>query len=170
MPKPLLISSPRRSAPFPVSRRRVLLAGSAVCFSGGSLAAPATLPTAVSLPDELTQALKKNNPLLVMVSLEGCPFCKMVRENYLGPMREEQGLSVIQVDMRSSRSMKDFKGATLSHDEWIRGWRIQVAPSVLFFGRGGVEIAERLVGGYIPDFYGAYLNDRLRLARAAVGA
>lgn len=170
MPNPLLLSSPRRPAPFLVSRRQVLLAGSAVCFSGESLAAPATLPTAVSLPDELAQALKKNNPLLVMVSLEGCPFCKIVRENYLAPMREEQGLSVVQVDMRSSRSMKDFKGATLSHDEWIRGWRIHVAPSVLFFGRGGVEIAERLVGGYIPDFYGAYLDDRLRLARAVVSA
>jgi hypothetical protein len=29
-------------------------------------------------------------------------------------------------------------------------------------------VAERLVGGYIPDFYGAYLDDRLRTARAAV--
>ena len=48
--------------------------------------------------------------------------------------------------------------------------QIKVAPTVLFFGRAGVEIAERLVGGYIPDFYGAYLDERLRLARAVLRA
>ncbi|WP_232834702.1 thioredoxin fold domain-containing protein [Rhodoferax ferrireducens] len=148
--------------------RRLLLAGAAVSAWRSSQAAPVTLPTPVSLPDELAQALKKGSPLLVLVSLEGCPFCRVARENYLGPMREQQGLDVVQVDMRSSRTIKGFKGETLTQDELIRAWRIKVAPSVLFFGRGGVEVVERLVGGYIPDFYGAYLDDRLRLARAAL--
>jgi hypothetical protein len=31
-----------------------------------------------------------------------------------------------------------------------------------------VEVVERLVGGYIPDFYGAYLDERLQAARAAI--
>ena len=129
---------------------------------------PATLPTAASLSDELAQALKKGGPLVVMVSLEGCPFCKVARENYLGPLREQQGLHVVQVDMRNRHEITDFKGAALSQDELTRVWNIKVAPTVLFFGRGGVEVAERLVGGYIPDFYGAYLDERLRLARLAV--
>jgi hypothetical protein len=40
----------------------------------------------------------------------------------------------------------------------------------LFFGRGGVELVERMTGGYIADFYGAYLDDRLRQARALLSA
>lgn len=134
------------------------------------MATPATLPTAESLPDELAQALKKGSPLLVMVSLDGCPFCKVARQNYLGPMREQEGLPVVQVDMRSNRMIRDFKGTLLTQDALIRSWGIKVAPTVLFFGRAGVEVAERLVGGYIPDFYGAYLDERLRLARAALRA
>ena len=126
------------------------------------------LPSAVSLPDDLVQALKKGNPLLVMVSLEGCPICKIVREHYLAPMREQQGLPAVQVDMRSSQTIKDFGGLMLTQDALIRKWRIKVAPTVVFFGRGGVEIAERLVGGYIPEFYSAYLDERLRSARAAL--
>lgn len=94
----------------PTLSRRLLLAGAAVCVWRSSRAAPVTLPAAVSLPDELAQALKKGSPLLVMVSLEGCPFCRVARENYLGPMREQQGMAVVQVDMRSSRAIKDFKG------------------------------------------------------------
>jgi thioredoxin-related protein len=129
---------------------------------------PATLPTTDSLLSELAHAVKKNAPLLVMVSLEGCPFCKVARENYLGPLREQQGLLIFQVDMRSKRAIKNFAGLTLTQDELIRSWGVKVAPTVLFFGRGGLEIAERLVGGYIPDFYGAYLDERLQLASAAL--
>lgn len=162
----------RPRAPLPaqpiVSRRHLLVAAAAACASGLCLAAPATLPTTTSLPEDLAQALKKGNPLLVMVSLEGCPFCKIARENYLGPLREQQGLPVVQIDMRNRQTVRDFKGGSPTQDELIRSWGVRVAPTVLFFGPGGVEIAERLVGGYIPDFYGAYLDDRLRIARAAL--
>ena len=61
------------------------------------------LPPAIALPEELALALATGSPLVVMVSLEGCPFCKIVRESYLVPMRQEQGLPVVQVDMRSQR-------------------------------------------------------------------
>ena len=151
-----------------LSRRHLLVAATAACASGLSVAAPATLPTTASLPQDLAQALRKGSPLLVMVSLEGCPFCKIARENYLGPLREQEGMPVVQIDMRNRQTIKNFSGATLTQDELIRSWGVRVAPTVLFFGPGGVEIAERLVGGYIPDFYGAYLDDRLRIARAAL--
>ena len=153
-----------------LSRRQLLMASGLACLSGKSMAAPATLPTPASLADELAQALKMGGPLLVMVSLDGCPFCKIARENYLGPMRTQQGLSVVQIDMRNRLPIKDLKGVTTTQDDLIRSWGVKVAPTVLFFGRGGVEVAERLVGGYIPDFYGAYLDERLRVARASLRA
>jgi len=103
-----------------------------------------------------------------MVSLEGCPFCKIARENYLAPLQRQSGLTIVQVDMRSRQMVQDFHGVSSTQDQLIRSWGVKVAPTVLFFGKGGVEVAERLVGGYIPDFYGAYLDDRLRIARAAV--
>lgn len=148
--------------------RRILLAG--LC-AGAWIAAHAELPTlppALALADQLGDALKRGGPLLVMVSLDGCPFCKVVRESYLLPLRREQTLEVVQLDMRSSRTVTDFQGQVHTQDELIRRWGVRLAPTVLFFGPGGREVAERLVGGYIPDFYGAYLDDRVRLARAAI--
>ena len=54
------------------------------------------------------------------------------------------------------------------NDALLQAWGVKVLPTVLFFGKGGVEVAPRLVGASIPDFYGAYLDERLRVARAAV--
>ena len=133
------------------------------------MANPVTLPPAVSLPEELAAALAAGSPLVVMVSLEGCPFCKIVRESYLAPLQQEQRLPVVQVDMRSQRSVKNFSATATTHEALIAAWRIEIAPTVLFLGRQGVEVAQRLVGGYIPDFYGAYLEQRLESGRRAVG-
>lgn len=131
-------------------------------------AAQAALPAAKSLPDELALALKGGSPLVVMISLDGCPFCKTVRENYLSPLRVQEGLIVVQVDMRSAVPVRDFNAASLTHEQLVRAWAITMAPTLLFFGPSGVEVAPRLVGVSSGDYYGAFLDDRLAQARSAL--
>jgi len=155
------------TSPISHLRRQLLAASGLFALLPAARAAAATLPVAVSLADELAVALHHGEPLVVMVSLEGCPFCGVARNNYLAPLRAEGRLDIVQVDMRTSRPLKDFQGQPLTHDQMVRRWAIKVAPTVLFFGRGGAEVAERLVGGYLPDFYGAYLDERLQQARRA---
>ena len=132
------------------------------------MAASDALPLSLSLRDELAAALARRQPLLVLVSLDGCPFCKEARQNYLRPLLEQEGQAVVQLDMRSRQPVLDFRGASRTHDAMVRHWGVKIAPTVLFFGRDGVEAAERMAGAYIPDFYGAYLEQRLAQARAAV--
>ena len=128
-----------------------------------------TLPLSSSLPDELRRALKVRQPLVVMVSLHRCPWCEEVRSNYLAPMWAEQGLHVVQLDMLSPKATRDLQGQASTHDTVVRAWDVKVAPTVLFLGRDGKEVADRLVGGS-PDFYSAYLDRRLERAREAVFA
>lgn len=152
-----------------VARRDWLLAAAGLGLAALQRPAQAaTLPPAHNLKEELAAALARREPLVVMVSLEGCPFCKVARNNYLAPMHEQEGLHVAQVDMGSRDRLVDFRGQTTTHGELVKLWKIRIAPTVLFFGRNGAEVAERLVGGYIPDFYGAYLDQRLETARASL--
>lgn len=154
-------------------RRNLLLACAGVAAMVASpfaCAAEAVLPAPGSLAEELAKALRIGQPLVVMVSLANCPFCRLARNNYLEPLRRDEGLPVVQVDMRSAVPVLDFKRVATTHDQLVRAWDVKVAPSVLFFGRGGQEVAERLQGGYIEDFYGAYLEQRLQQARAALKA
>ena len=124
-----------------------------------------SLPAAQSLRDELARALAQNSPLVVMASLEGCPHCRLARQSHLVPMWRD-GLPIVQIDFRSDRPVLDFQGQRRTHDELIRVWRLTIAPTLLFFGSGGREVAERMEGGYLPDFYRAYLEQRLEVSRA----
>ena len=126
-----------------------------------------TLPLSSSLPEELRRALDARQPLVVMVSLHGCPWCEQVRDNYLAPMHAAQELSVVQVDMRSQQGTRTPQGQSITHDALVRAWDVKVAPTVLFLGQDGVEVADRLVGG-APDFYHGYLERRLEQARKAL--
>lgn len=131
-------------------------------------ATPITLPIAKSLRDELALALKDGHPLVVLVSLDGCPFCKVVRENYLSPLHQQQGLPVVQVDMQSGAAVQDFKGAAFTHDALVHAWNVTLAPTVLFFGRDGAEVAPRLNGIGSLDYYGGLLDARLEQAQSAI--
>ena len=132
-------------------------------------AAPALLPASVSLQDELENALKVKEPLIVMASLAGCPYCRMARNSYLGPM-QKQGFPIVQVDMRSDLQVKGFTGQIQTHDQLIKQWRVSIAPTLLFFGPKGQELVDRMEGGFLPDFYGAYLDERIAMARRALRA
>ena len=150
------------------SRRRSLHALGLLALGRPVWAAGKALPLSVSLRDELAVALKARQPLVVMVSLHRCPWCQAVRNNYLAPMHAQEGLPVVQVDMRSAAPSRTPVGAATTHDALVRGWGVKVAPTLLFLGPGGAEVAERLVGG-ATDFYAASLDKRLAQGRQALG-
>jgi thioredoxin-related protein len=125
------------------------------------MAAERELPTSKSLQSEIAAALKTSKPLIVLVSLDNCPFCKIARENYLIPISREQSLQVVQVNMGHTTAIADAMGKRTTQAALISSWQIKAAPTILFLGKDGQEIAPRLVGGSTSDFYGAYLQERI---------
>lgn len=130
-------------------------------------AAPAALPSARFLDAELATALQSGQPLVVMVSLEGCPFCRIARQSHLAPMHR-RGFVIVQVDMRSTQSVRDLEGRETTHDALIQRWKVSLAPTLLFLGPDGKELADRMEGAYQPDFYGPYLDERIEKARERI--
>jgi hypothetical protein len=156
------------SLPPPTAWRRrdcLVMAGLALGL-GPALAqrSPATLPAAQSLPEELARAIQNKQPLVVMVSLDGCAFCRQARHSHLSPMHKA-GTVIVQVDMRSAQAVVDFGGKLATHDQLTRAWKVSIAPTLLFFGPHGKEVAERMEGAYLPDFYGPYLEERMAQGR-----
>jgi thioredoxin-related protein len=152
------------------NRRQAAATLLAVCAlaAAPARAALASFPVPTSLQDELALALKAREPLVLMVSLDGCPFCKIARENYLAPLVREQGLRVVQINMQHKALVKDVRGTGKTQEQLIGELKVTVAPTLIFYGANGTEVAERLVGMGSEDFYGAYLDQRIATARANV--
>ena len=155
----------------------VMLAGLLLHFGTGMSSArnPAldpdtTLPIPDSLLDVAEAAARLGEPLVLLISLPGCPYCELVRRNYLLPARAD-GLPVWQINMADKqRPLVGFDGKTSHAAEQIERWKIRLAPTLLFLNPKGMALAERLVGIASVDFYGAYLDARLATARQAVRA
>ena len=131
---------------------------------------PAALPSPASLRGAALAAAARGEPLVVMTTLPGCPYCDLVRNHYLLPLRKEGKVQAVQLDVRDrSSNLQGFKGDMSTPAEQARLWKARFAPTVLFLGPEGQELAERLVGVAAPDFYGEYLDARLAEARRKLG-
>jgi thioredoxin-related protein len=153
------------------TRRTFITALLSCTGSGVAWARDGHLPRPTSLADSAQAAVKQGEPLVVLMSLPGCPYCELVRRNYLIPMRQSEGLHVVQLDVTERRQkVLDFAGQASNGYALSRAWASRVTPTVLFFDDKGREIAPRLEGVAVPDFYDSYLQERLSTARAALRA
>ncbi len=145
-------------------------------FSGALVAGallPATarakdsaLPVPASLPAVTEAAMRLGEPLVLLMTLPGCPFCELVRRSYLMPARQDAGLHAWQLDVSNrTTALLGFDGKPTTAALQTAAWKASFTPTVLFLGLHGQVLAERLVGVAVPDFYGAYLEDRLAAAR-----
>ncbi len=129
------------------------------------------LPTPASFAQAARDAVQKGEPLVVLVSLPGCPWCELLRRNYLLPMRAE-GLQAVQftVNDKTQRFEGFAPGKELTGVDMSVAYKARVTPTLLFLDATGAQVAERITGVASADFLGAQLEQRLAAARLAVRA
>ena len=128
------------------------------------------LPWPGDLPALGLQAQRQGEPLVLMVSLPGCPWCELLRRNYLGPMRNE-GVAAFEFMIHDrSKPLLDFKALRTTPDALSKALKIKITPTLLFFNAQGQEIAPRIEGVASADFIGAILDERLATARERIKA
>ncbi len=142
----------------------LLLLGAA---AGLTARADTALPAAHDLRASSARAAARGEPLVLLFSLPDCPYCEAVRAStYRWLLRD--GRAVEQIEMRDDVALRDFAGAPTTGAALARRLRVKLAPTVLFVGPGGRELAPRLVGSGVPDYYGGEVDDALQRARAAL--
>ena len=166
MPRSKRCAPPGPSEVAGLSRRRCLALAAALPLA--ARAQETALPRPASLPAEAQAAARRGAPLVVLVSLAGCPYCERLRREHLTPMLRESSGGVVQIDLGRTQALIDFDGRARSHDAVARTRQALFTPTVLLLGPRGDELAERLVGAGVPDFYGAYLEQRIVTARRSL--
>ena len=118
----------------------------------------------------LRESARDGSVIVALFTLPGCPFCAAIRRDQLRHLAREQaarGVRVVEYDLSDATPF----GATDPHAPaspaaLAAALGIRMAPTVVFLGSDGGELAERLVGYSSPDFYGAYLEQRIEQARS----
>jgi hypothetical protein len=153
--------------------------GRLVVLGGASLSGAVATAPAFALPEHegalrrpaswqalLNESAATGRPAIVLVSVEGCGFCKQVRRDHLRHLARAPESSRVMISELDISDRQPFTEGS-SPAELAASLGIRLAPTVAFFGPEG-ELAERLVGYNSADFYGAYLEDRIATASAAI--
>ncbi len=123
------------------------------------------LPTPLSLRDAANIAQSRGEPLVILVSLPGCPWCELLRRNYLAPMRKE-GVHAFQITVNDRKTViANFQGQASHGAAIAKTYGAQLTPTVLFLNTNGAEIAPRIEGVASIDMLGSLLDERLSAAR-----
>jgi thioredoxin-related protein len=128
------------------------------------------LPWPADMRQAAIAANARGEPMVLMVSLPGCPWCELLRRNYLGPMQSEGVASFEFMIHERSRHLLDFKTKRTTPEALSAAYKVTMTPTVLFLGRDGQEIAPRIEGVASADFIGAILDERLATARERIKA
>lgn len=145
---------------------------SVVLLACSLAAADTTLPAATDLVADAKSAARSGVPVIVLVSLAGCPHCEVVRRSHLLPLlRDATGGSqpvIRQIEINGRERLRDFDGKEITHAEFARNHKVRIAPVVFFFNAKGELLSEPLVGSMIPDFYGAYFDAAFSEAKSTL--
>ena len=93
-------------------------------------ASSSQLPAAVDLRADAKSARGKSAPILILYSLPGCAACEVIRRSHLAPMLKEGKTNVIvrQIDLNSTKTLKDFEGKTTTHGDYASRQGLPHAP------------------------------------------
>jgi len=130
---------------------------------------PVVLPVPSDLRQEARLVQQTKQPLIVLFSLPGCSYCKVVRENYLAPLIRDAAPAdrplIREVDITSDAPLKGFEGEALTQKRFAANYRVKITPTVILMDGTGALLTDRLVGGDTAGFYGAYLDNAISAAQ-----
>ncbi len=113
-----------------------------------------------------TEACRNNRVLTVVITRQDCPYCDKLKKQVLlpdlrnGVFNKQWLLAELRID--EGINMLDFNGKTVAAAELAKRWRAELTPTVLFLNKKGEEIAPRITGLKLVDFYDDYLQKSLR--------
>jgi len=123
------------------------------------------LKEGLDLTTEAKESSKKQIPILMFFSMEHCPFCMEVQEDYLKPIlrNPEYDNKVIIRKMRidSAGTIRDFKGNERDPGEFSDDYNVSMVPTLVLVDSQGNKIAPPIIGIANSHYYSAELDEAI---------
>jgi thioredoxin-related protein len=145
---------------------RCLLAAILACAASAFAAQqPAPLAFADDLAAAAQTAREKRVPVLLAFMQKTCPYCAISRKDFLEPLQASaewrDRVIILEVDVDSSRALRDFAGKPTTHREFARRNAARRVPTLIVFDDRGERAAPPIVGLMGEDFYRLYIEQAI---------
>ena len=128
--------------------------------------------TVQSLEQTMQEAAERGLPLMLAFSSRSCGYCDQLEEDFLVPMLVsgdyEDRVLIRKLNIDAGVMVEDLQGRITPAQRIADHYDVDMTPTLLFLGPDGEELADRLVGVMIPDFYGGYIDRGIAAANAAL--
>ena len=123
------------------------------------------LPRINDARNEARLAQQKKLPILIMFGTEGCPFCQLLKEDFLIPMIIS-GDYINKVILREEYVaadiyLIDFAGKKVSSSEFARRYGVSMYPTTVLVDHTGEPLVGKIIGVTTPSLFGGTLDDAI---------
>ena len=119
---------------------------------------------------EAQLAGSKNLPVLLMFSTEGCPYCELLKEEFLIPMLISGDYTdkviIREVHISEYDQVIDFSGQSLSMDDFSQHYGVTLFPTMVLIDARGNKLVNNIVGITTPSLFGGIIDDNIDKALA----
>lgn len=117
-------------------------------------------------------AKTSNLPILMMFGTDECPYCQLLKEDFLIPMiisgDYTDKVILREVHVASRSDIIDFSGKNISISDFAERYKVRLFPTMVFIDTNGQVLVNNIIGITTPSLFGGTLDDHIDRAFSLV--
>ena len=130
------------------------------------------LPSISDVRQEAKLSAQQRLPILIMFGTESCPFCQLLKEDFLIPMiisgDYTDRVILRQLYVSDGRAIIDFSGRRISAEAFAQRYKVRLFPTTVLVDHRGQPLVKNIVGVTTPALFGGTLDDAIAEALAVL--
>jgi len=110
-------------------------------------------------------AESRNLPILIMFGTDECPYCELLKEEFLIPMiisgDYTDKILLREAYVEAGASIINFSGKEVTIDDFISQYEVRLFPTMVFVDSKGKQLVEKIIGITTPSLFGGTLDDQI---------
>ena len=141
-----------------------LLLGSLFTFQITS-AATIDIKQIDNIQKESQLAKEKKLPLLILFSMTHCPYCVLIKENFLIPMLISgdytNKILIREINIEENIEIRGLSGKIQASTQFAGNMGVSMYPTMIFVDSQGCRLADSIVGINTPSLFGGRIDDAI---------
>jgi thioredoxin-related protein len=129
---------------------------------------PIVLKGGSDLAKDGDESSEKQIPVLLFFSMEHCPFCMEVEEDYLKPLLRnaeyKNKVIIRKIRIDGTNFVRDFKGEVREPNEFSEQYNVSMVPTLVMVNSTGKRIVPDIIGIRNSHYYSSELDDAIEVS------